>query len=310
MKTFTNQSLLTISTWIKNELCSKDRVEFEVVNPDISSILFSGEIIVIDSITYLYRGYKAWINLAELLHCRVLTPEKVTKNSIKLTFKKLDIKESFHTIKSSNKEEKYGVDSKFFKINKNEESTFLFAYKKALEAVKIWNRNDILNLGINKGDEFELISKLVDADIFKKMNLVGIDHSSSALEFAKERFPDDNKLFYKQDINRLDKLKLGRFNLIISIGTLQSPSINYKLFLMSLVQNYLTKDGALVLGFPNSRWIDRELVYGAVAPNYSYSELSLLFSDIIFAKKYLQQKRFRVTITGREYLFLTATKIK
>ena len=78
---------------------------------------------------------------------------------------------------------------------------------------------------------------------------------------------------------------------------------------MSLVQKYLTPNGAFILGFPNSRWIDNELIYGAKAPNYPYSEMSLLFNDVIFAKKYLQQKKFRVTITGREYIFLTATKI-
>jgi len=149
---------------------------------------------------------------------------------------------------------------------------------------------------------------MVERDIFRTMRLVGIDHSKSALEFAKNRFPD--ALFYQEDINRLDELKLEASDLIISIGTLQSPSINYKPFLMSLVQNHLTDNGALILGFPNSRWIDHELIYGAKALNYPYSEMSLVFNDIIFAKKYLQQKRFRVTITGREYIFLTATKFQ
>ncbi len=139
------------------------------------------------------------------------------------------------------------------------------------------------------------------------MYLIGIDHSQTAIEYAQKRFP--SKRFYQQDINRLDELNLPKSDLIISIGTLQSPSINYKPFLMSLVQKQLTENGALILGFPNSRWIDSELVYGAKAPNYSYSEMSLLFSDVIFAKKYLQQKKFRVTITGREYIFVTATKI-
>ncbi len=78
---------------------------------------------------------------------------------------------------------------------------------------------------------------------------------------------------------------------------------------MSLVQNHLMYNGAVILGFPNSRWIDTELIYGAKAPNYSYSEMSLVFNDVIFCKKYLQQKKFRVTLTGREYIFLTATKI-
>jgi hypothetical protein len=78
---------------------------------------------------------------------------------------------------------------------------------------------------------------------------------------------------------------------------------------MDLVQNYLEKDSAIILGFPNSRWIAGEMVYGAKAPNYAMSEMSLLFNDVMFCKKYLQQKKYRVTITGKHYLFLTATKI-
>jgi len=45
------------------------------------------------------------------------------------------------------------------------------------------------------------------------------------------------------------------------------------------------------------------------APNYPYPEMSLLIKDIYWIKKYLQQHKFRVTITGKEYLFVTATKI-
>lgn len=238
-----------------------------------------------------------------------MTPIKINDHIVKLSFQKLKTDNSFHSTKVEKIEEKYGTESQFFVINKNEEPTFLFAYHKALEAVKIKNRKYILNLGINKGDEFDLIQKIVEARVFDKMRLIGVDHSSSALNFAKKRFPKDNVEFYQQDINKIDELELDRSDLIISIGTLQSPSINYKPFLMSLVQRQLTENGALILGFPNSRWIDSELIYGAKAPNYSYSEMSLLFGDVIFAKKYLQQKKFRVTITGREYIFLTATKI-
>ena len=285
------------------ELQNHNQISFHVLNPDITSTLFSGERITIKNRIYLYRGYKAWINLAELLYCRILTPIKIDDTIIELTFQKLNLSNSFHNSKIKDKTEKYGVNSQFFAINKNEEPTFLWAYKRALESVKIQNRTDILNLGINRGDEFELIPNI------NKNRIVGIDHSQSALDIAQKRFGADEYTFIRQDINDIDKLNLGRFDLIISIGTLQSPSINFKPFFMSLVQNYLTNNGAVILGFPNSRWIDYELIYGAKAPNYSYSEMSLVFNDVIFCKKYLQQKKFRVTITGREYIFLTATKI-
>jgi len=308
MKLFTTQSLLTINNWLEKELSLHHQIKFTILNPDISSN-YSGEIILVENIEYFYRAYKAWVNLAELHHCKMLTPKTINDHQVELCFQKLNISDSFHSAPIDKKEEKYGTESKFFKINKNEEPTFLLAYKKALEAVKIENRKHILNLGINKGDEFELIEQIISKETFDNIKFVGIDHSQTALNYAKERFPKNNVEFYKQDINKLSELNLEKSDLIISIGTLQSPSINYKPFLMSLVQEHLTHDGAFILGFPNSRWIDSELIYGAKAPNYPYSEMSLLFNDVIFAKKYLQQKKFRVTITGREYIFLTATRI-
>ena len=78
----------------------------------------------------------------------------------------------------------------------------------------------------------------------------------------------------------------------------------------SLIQNQLEKQGAIILGFPNCRWIDGDMVYGAKAPNYNFSEMSILYNDVIFCKKYLQQKKFRVTITGKDYIFLTGTSIR
>jgi 2-polyprenyl-3-methyl-5-hydroxy-6-metoxy-1,4-benzoquinol methylase len=308
MKSFTNQSLLTINRWIETELILEAQVKFTVLNPDVDSC-YSGEPVKIKNITYIYRAYKAWVNLAELHKCKMLTPKIINNYQVELTFQKLNSENSFHSAPIEKREEKYGTESKFFHINKNEEPTFLLAYKKALEAVKVENRKHILNLGINKGDEFELIEQLVQKENFDNIKFTGVDHSQTALEFAKERFPKDNVKFYKHDISKLSELSLEKSDLIISIGTLQSPSINYKPFIMSLVQEHLTHDGAFILGFPNSRWIDRELIYGAKAPNYPYSEMSLLFNDVIFAKKYLQQKKFRVTITGREYIFLTATRI-
>ena len=291
---FTNKTLLEISTTIEKELRKNTQITFIIENPDLE----------LNS-----RGYKTWVNLAELNFCKMLTPKIINAKLIELTFKKLNRENSFHSAPIINQQEKYGTESIFFNINKNEEPTFLYAYKKALESVKVQDRKNILNLGINKGDEFELIEQLIDKKLFDSIQFKGIDHSQTALEYAKKRFPKSNVKFYRQDINKIKELNLKKSDLIISIGTLQSPSINYKPFLMSLVQEHLTPNGAFILGFPNSRWIDSELIYGAKAPNYPYSEMSLLYNDVIFAKKYLQQKKFRVTITGREYIFLTATRI-
>lgn len=307
-KCFTTESMLEVTEYLNLELTQTAKVvSFEVLNPDCAQGVYAGKSINIKEKTYLYRGYKAWTDLAELLFCRMLTPVIVDEDMVLISFEKLNIEESFHS--SQGKEEKYGVDSPFFEINKNEEPAFLLPYKHALKNVKIQNRKRILDLGVNSGDELHLIKEISADEDYSNTEFIGIDYSASAIDFAKKRFPEENVRFIEHDINKLDELKLGRFDLIISIGTFQSPNIDFKPFFMSLVQNYLTADGAIILGFPNCRWMGGEMIYGAKVPNYSYSEMGMLYSDVIYCKKYLQQKKFRVTLTGKDYAFLTATKI-
>jgi len=306
--TFTHQTMQEILPILQNALKTDASVSLEVLNPDLGEG-YAGNLITIEEKSYIYRGYKAWTDLAELLMCKMLTPKESSYPLVTLCFQKLEIQSSFHLDIQSSKEEKYGTESHFFQINKMEEPAFLYYYNQALTNVNIEERTRILNLGINRGDEFEVIRNRLDTNKYQNMEFVGIDHSKTAIECAETFFPEYNVQFYAQDINNLDSLNLGKFDLLISIGTLQSPSINFKPFFMSLVQNYLEKNGAIILGFPNSRWVGGEMIYGAKAPNYAMSEMSLLYNDVIFCKKYLQQHKYRVTLTGKQYVFLTATKI-
>jgi len=305
---FTSQTMQEILLTLKKALAEQEQVSFSVLNPDLSDN-YAGNMVEIDNEIYLYRGLKAWSDLAELLHCKMLLPKKGDYPCITLTFKKLQIQSSFHLDNTKNKEEKYGVTSSFFEIHKMEEPAFFYYYSQALDNVNIAERKRVLNLGVNRGDEFEVIRNKIDRNTYINMEFVGIDHSKTAIEYAEGLFEENNVTFYTDDINKLDSLNLGKFDLLISIGTLQSPSINFKPFFMNLVQNYLEKDSAIILGFPNSRWVGGEMIYGAKAPNYVMSEMSLLFNDVIFCKKYLQQHKYRVTLTGKQYIFLTATKI-
>ncbi|MDD5373987.1 MAG: class I SAM-dependent methyltransferase [Sulfurimonas sp.] len=272
------------------QIKSHEIIEVELLESDINSI-----------------GYKAFVDLAQLFFMKMLTP-KQKENSVVLRFKKLDLESSFHREENMGNE-KYGVNSQFFTIEKTAQFAFLYHYEQALKFIDVKNKKRVLNLGINKGDEFLVIKEMLKDDEFKDKKFVGIDYSKSAIEFAKSNMRDENMEFICEDINRLNELNLEKFDLIISIGTLQSSNINFNTAFMSLFQNHLQKDGAMILGFPNCRWIDGEMIYGAKAPNYAFSEMSLVLKDIHFCKKYLQQKKYRVVITGKDYLFLTARKI-
>ncbi|MDQ7067416.1 MAG: methyltransferase domain-containing protein [Sulfurimonas sp.] len=290
-----------------SKLQTGETVELEVLNPDLFSS-YNGNIFILQGDEYIYRGYKSWVDLAQLLQCRMLTPLKSKEHTVVIRLQKLDSDASFHK-SITDKEEKYGESSIFSEIHKNEESSFIYYYMQALQNVKLDSRCRILNLGVNSGDEFEVILNL--SKNISNLELIGIDYCSSAINAAKEMFKEyKNISFYTHDINDLQSLNLGEFDLIISIGTLQSSNLEFNPLLMSIVQNQLKRSGAMILGFPNCRWIDGEMIYGARVKNYPFSEMGLLYKDVIFAKKYLQQKKYRVTITGKDYIFLTATSIQ
>lgn len=311
MLTFTNQTMIEIIKILQVSLITckpKDILEFKVINPDTETSLYNGNTVTCNDVEYIYRGYKSWMDLAHLLKCRMLTPQTANEPYVVIRYEKLDEDSSFHK-NITDKEEKYGKNSIFGEIHKNEEASFIYYYIQALKNVHVNRRMRILNLGVNSGDEFEVIAAL--AENFQELELVGIDYCASAITVAKEKFQDFNNVsLHVSDINELEKLNLGRFDLIISIGTLQSSNLAYNKLLMSIVQNQLKKEGAIILGFPNCRWVDGEMIYGARVKNYAFSEMGLLYKDVIFAKKYLQQKKFRVTITGKDYIFLTATSIR
>jgi len=309
MKIFTNESMDEIISYAKNELKNRDKFSIEVLNPDLVEDSYAGLKVSFDN-EYIYRSYKSWIDLSTLLFCKMLTPKVSSEYKVLLTFKKLNKNDSFHKSENDELNEKYGEESTFFKLNKNEEPAFLYYYKQALENVKITKRQKILNLGINRADEFEVIERMLIKEELDLKEFIGIDYCPSAIKYASNRFIQKNFTFYTHDINKLDELELEKSDLIISIGTLQSSSLNFKELFMSLIQNYLKEDGAIILAFPNCRWIGGEMIYGAKAPNYSFSEQSILYKDVYFCKKYLQQKKFRVTLTGKDYLFLTATSIR
>jgi hypothetical protein len=309
MKKFINEEMFEIIQYLENQLKTNNDISIEVLNPNIKDNVYAGEKIKIEDKEFIYRSYKSWSDLAEILFSKMLVIH-LYEHTIILKFLKLNKLDSFHNDLNDEKNEKYGENSTFFRINKNEEPSFLYAYSNALKNVKIEEKRNILNLGINKADEFDIIKKLVYEETLNQINFVGIDYSNSAIEYSKNKFSEDNFVFYNHDINKLNELNLKKADLLISIGTLQSSSLNFKLLFMDLIQNYLEDKGSIILGFPNCRWINGEMIYGAKAANYSYSEQSVLYKDVYFCKKYLQQKKYRVTLTGKNYLFLTATSIK
>lgn len=111
------------------------------------------------------------------------------------------------------------------------------------------------------------------------------------------------------DITTLPKPELGRFDLIFSVGTLQSSGVNQDEVFRALFREHLTAGGSFILGFPNCRYESGEVTYGARVKNYRKPDFSLLIKDLAFYKRYFQRHQFQVFVTGKYYLFITAVRI-
>ena len=296
---FRAEPLIAIVQTVQRVLTEAELVSFAVPNPDLGKGLYAGERLEPDLI---HRPWRVWFDLAEKLECRFLTPEVLDEHFVMIHLQKLkEIKPE----QSFDHKEKYGQASAFARIKKLEESSVLLDYLEAFGRIQLRPGARVLSLGVNQAEEFYLFDFLG----LKRLECVGIDHSSSALAEARKMFPTPNYQFINADINNLAALNLGRFDLVMALGTLQSPGIDDRAILRLLVQDMLLKTGSLFLSFPNSKYKDTELLYGARSKNYSQAELSLLLKDMAFYRKYLQQHAFWVFMTGKYYFLLTACPV-
>ena len=278
-------------------------VQLEVPDPDLARGLHAGERTGPGG-ALVARPLRAWCDLAEALGCRLLTPRPLDATHVRLTFEPLGDEAAFHA-SGAPRPERYGADSAFARVRKLEEPGLLLPWLEALSRVALPEQARVLDLGVNRGDELEAFGWLTPAR--EDLAFVGVDHSASALAEARARFPQPRHRFLEADLAHLPE-DLGRFHLVLSVGTLQSPGVDDRALLRRLVQQHLEPRCSLLLGFPNSRFRGGDLVYGARVKNLREVDLSLLVKDLSFYRRYLHQHGFRTFLTGKYELLLTAVR--
>ncbi|HEY5924607.1 MAG TPA: class I SAM-dependent methyltransferase [Kofleriaceae bacterium] len=296
--------LLEILAHIEYQLAAgAQTIELDVLDPDLGRSHYAGEPIEHAGTTYVHRSFRVWVDLAERLGLRLLTPRPLAPPLVRLVLERLDDAERMRP-SADDPTEKYGATSEFARISKLEDPGFVIDMREALARVDLQPGARVLDLGVNRGDELALLLALCPA--LRDAHLVGIDHSASALAHARERFRGANVALHEADLATLPALELGRFDLVLSIGTLQSPGIDDREVIRQIVQHHLAPRGAVIIGFPNCRYIDGEVEYGTRMKNFRQPELGLLIKDVGFYRKYLQQHHRQVYVTGKHYVLVTA----
>lgn len=286
---------------LRGRIAAGERV-FTVLalDPDLGRGCYAGERVVVAGGEHVHRPFRVWVDLADRLGLRMATPRRVDATTLALRFERLDERARWQA--AGPVSERYGRDSGYARISKLEDPDLVIDLGEALQRAALPARPRILELGVNRGDGLALLVAVCPE--LAAAEFVGVDHSASAIALARERFPGQR--FVVADVNALASLELGAFDLVLAMGTLQSPGVDDRALLRQLVQEQLAPTGALIVGVPNCRYLDGELVHGARQRNYAQPELALVIKDLAFYKRYLQQHRRTVHVTGKHYLLLTA----
>lgn len=292
----TERSLLAIARHL--ERASEATVELDVLDPDRGRCLHAGECIAIDGVSYVHRPFRTWVDLAERLGYRLATPRPLAPPRLRLVFERLALAMREPIDDTT---EKYGAASRFARTSKLEDPDFVLDFAEAIERAAVPSDARVLDLGVNQGDELALIAALCPG--LAEAAFTGVDHSATALAIARARFP--RATLIEADLDAPLALT-GRFELVVAIATLQSATIDDRELLRRIVQHHLAPSGAVIFGVPNCRVVDGETQYGARMKNFRQPELGLLVKDVAFYRKYLQQHRRRVFVTGKNYVFVTA----
>lgn len=291
--------------YLRDELAAGSaEVAIVVADPDLGNNHWAGEHPVAGD-PARHRSFRVWVDLADRLRLRLMTPQPAGTGRILLRFQPLSPQTGWATPDGrdghDDPREKYGTASGYARIDKREDPGFVLDLADALQRARLPARARVLDLGVNSGNALALVQQLCPTTEFE---FVGIDHSASAIAAARERFPHAH--FIVADLAALPDLPLDPFDLVLSVGVLQSPGVDDRAVLRHVVQRRLRPHGAVVIGVPNCSYIDGEVVYGAKMKNFSQPDLSLLVKNVAFYRRYLQQHRKRVFVTGKHYVLVTA----
>lgn len=303
------ESLVAIIAYVRAQLAAGVTVvRLRVLDPDAGPGRYAGERVQQGGQALVHRPLRVWVDLAERMGLRLATPRPDGDGLVRLELSPLDERARWEPGDDVPATEKYGVGSGYQRISKLEDPGLVLDLADALERVAPGPGARVLALGVNTGDELQLVATLWP-ELERSGTFVGVDHSASAIAAARERFGEPHR-FVVADLAQLPALDLGGpFELVLCLNTLQSPGVDDRALLRHVVQERLSPSGGLILGIPNCRYLDGELLYGARTKNFRQPELSLVIDGLAFYRRYLHQHRRRVYVTGKHTLLLTATPL-
>lgn len=245
----------------------------------------------------IYRPLHVWTDLADVLGASI---EIFEYDDLTTSFLLTVLPTMYSTDR-----EGYSPDGEWGRVNKIEDPFFVESLTESIGRVS-QKKEDmrILALGMNDGRELFLLEKYLP-----QCYLLGIDKEPRAIDEAKKRWQYKTCWEWQiGDINHLPE-EIGQFDLIWCLSVLQSPSIRIDTWLANMRKYHIHSETAFILGFPNAKYRAGVLSYGARMKNYARPDLSLITADLTDLRRRLQKMGYRVYMTGKYEIILTAVPI-
>jgi 2-polyprenyl-3-methyl-5-hydroxy-6-metoxy-1,4-benzoquinol methylase len=261
-----------------------------------------------------YRSLRAWLELAEVLEAR-LSLEEVSPQAERLTFT-LSAREGneqggwHERALPSGHSEKYGVESTYARVSKLEEPIIARDLERALWLARPQGLKKALAVGCNQGDELLPLLEALRASPqgVGEAQLIGVDHSASAIEEARARHQAQALCFEVANANELSAERYGELDLLMALNILHSPSLDGHTLFKSWVKGLLKPQASVIVGLPNCRYQGSELRYGAITPHSGGQDLAQLLTEAQFYLRYLRQQGFNTFVVGRYQLLVVGRR--
>ncbi|ADV68873.1 class I SAM-dependent methyltransferase [Deinococcus maricopensis] len=292
---FSFEPLSAVLPALRAALAAAPLVAFTAPDPDAGVGLYAGEV----TAWGVHRPYGVWVDVADRLGAHLLTPERAEEGRVRLRLRR----DASGVLRGG--AGGYGADAAFQRVDKLEDPAFLEDFLEALGRAPLRAGARVLAVGVNSARELRALA-LAYPDL--ALDVVGVDVDASALALAAQRFPAFT--FVERDVNAAPWADLGRFDLIVALSVLQSPGVDLDRAVRTLTRAHLAPGGTVVFGFPNARYVDGRLSYGARLRNFQRPELSLLMKDVAQVRRYLQKHAFRVFVTGKHEVFVTGQQFE
>lgn len=297
--------MIELAAWLRAALAEWGRAELVVDAPEFRADRLPGER---DATGRRYRNLRMWLDLADGVHAHLqLRPPEARDEHEPwiLAFTKRTGELEVHD-PNLPAAERYAEGGPFARLYKPDHPGFLLPLLDALGFAAPTSIERVLILGCHDGDELDVLAQ--HKPQIPASAVTGVDRDHAAVERALSRFPEAT--FLQADLGEVDQLRRveGRFDLLLAINVLQSPSLNGPAVLAHFVREHLQPSAGVIVGVPASRFVEGDVTWGARTRNFRETDLSLAVRDLAGHRRYLHQQGFRTRITGRYDLLVTARR--